>query len=61
VEKAVAGQAGALPDLWRAVRAAPDADAAAGLVDAVVARVADATLTQLYPGALAASETGTAR
>jgi hypothetical protein len=61
VEKAVASQAGALPELWRSVRAAPDRETAVELVDAVVARVADATLTRLYPGAPLASGTGTAR
>lgn len=61
VEQAVSGAGGLPAELWRAVRAAPDLDAAVELVDGVVARVADATLARLYPGAPAASGTGTAR
>jgi hypothetical protein len=51
VEQAFAANAAGQPNLWQAVRAAPDAAAAAGLVEAVLVPATDATLARLYPGA----------
>jgi len=50
VEEAVKTHGGDLPALWRAVRAAPDIEAALQRVNPVVTRVTDATLARLYPG-----------
>lgn len=68
VERALASQGGDMAALWRQVREAPDAAAAAGMVEPVVVRVTDAVLARLYPQAAgepaavdAVSGTGTAR
>ncbi|SFD94921.1 DUF3482 domain-containing protein [Massilia yuzhufengensis] len=59
VEQALATQTVTQPKLWEAVRAAPDAAAAAALVEAVLFPATDATLARLYPGvALSAQVTG---
>jgi hypothetical protein len=50
VERALGEQAAAHPDLWQAVRNAPDEGAAAKLVDAVLRPATDTVLGRLYPG-----------
>jgi hypothetical protein len=49
-EQALAAQGAAHPDLWNAVRAASDAEAAARLLEAVLVPATNATLGKLYPG-----------
>ncbi len=51
VERALAERAAGQPNLWQAVRAAPDMAAATKLVEAVLMPATDATLAKLYPGA----------
>ncbi|MCA1858431.1 GTPase domain-containing protein [Massilia oculi] len=51
VERAVAAHAGDLPALWRALRAAPDGEAAIALAEKTLVPAADAVLAQLYPAA----------
>jgi hypothetical protein len=53
VEAALARREGDLTRLWKAVRAAPDEDAATQLVREVVAQVTAETLERLYPASAA--------
>lgn len=50
VERALGKHAAAHPDLWKAVRTAPDEPAAVKLVEAVLVPATDAVLANLYPG-----------
>jgi hypothetical protein len=50
VERALGEQAALHPDLWQAVRNAPDEGAAAKLVEAVLRPATDTVLGRLYPG-----------